>query len=330
MTAYAMLLAPRLGQPGVSVSGPGLLKLVFYSIVFAASLYVASGFLASKSLASEPTAQPLSFARTSDNSHPGGVAQLTIAKKSESLPIVRYGLLEPAILDNGDKWLILIGVGLNQLPGEYLLYTRQAGEDEPAEFLKFSVDHKDYPIINIASDELVELEEFDSISELDFNNSQPPVLPMKPPFAGQWNKDFGQLFLLADNDNPDDSKMVAQNYTWSTAPQLSLVRAPQSGIVTKITSNEKDVSNVIIDHGRGVYSLLHGLTDLTIKVGNGVVAGAVLGKVPALGSRNSRSPGARSPVVASPDRSSDVANARVYWQVQLNDVFVNPLLLTQL
>lgn len=247
--------------------------------------------------------------------YPGGIATLEIPKKSESLPTVRYGLTEPAILARQNRWLILIGLDLEQLPGEYILYTRQAGEDESAEFLQFQVRHKHYPIRHVSADDVVELPDYEKISDLDFSNSQPPELPMLLPFEGEWNDDFGRLFLVEKN-----KEMLAQNHTWASATASSLVRSPQAGIIAKIVTNDWGISNLVLDHGRGVYSILHGLDNLTVELGNGVVAGAVLGKIPEQQSTSSRANKANRPAVT----------AKVHWQVQLNGVFVNPLLMTQL
>ncbi len=259
---------------------------------------------------------PFSVANASEDiNHPGGIAILEIPKKSEELPTVRYGLTEPAILSQENTWQILIGLDINQLPGEYLLYTRQAGDAESAYFLKFQVSHKSYPIVQVPAEELIELPNYEQLSELDFSNSQPPGLPMRLPFEGDWNNGFGQLFLVHQNQ-----KMLAQNHTWGAVKPSSLVRSPQAGIIAKIVTNDVGVSSLVLDHGRGIYSVLHGLDNLAVELGNSVVAGAVLGKVPEQKTTSSR---------AKKTNDSEI-RPKVYWQVQLNGVFVNPLLMTQL
>ena len=64
---------------------------------------------------------------------------------------------------------------------------------------------------------------------------------------------------------------------------------------------------MFLDHGRGLYSVIRGVTDLSIETGNGVMAGAVLGKSPVYEGRNST----------------------ISWQVIMNGVYVNPVLLVE-
>ena len=73
--------------------------------------------------------------------------------------------------------------------------------------------------------------------------------------------------------------------------------------------DEQELATVVLDHGRGLYSVLRGLTDLTVDIGNGVVSGAVLGRLPA---------------------PTDVAQSKLVWQTQLNGVFVDPSLLSEM
>ncbi len=246
--------------------------------------------------------------------HPGGIAEISILKESSDLPTVRYGLIEPAILDSGTKWKILIGIDLQRLPGDYLVYIRPNGEDKTARFEKFQVNHKSYLFKSTSSDKPMQLKEFDELSDLGFSNSQPPILPLTLPIEGDWSDEFGSLYPNAGN-----AETATQNHTYIDSAPRSLIKAPQSGIVCKLHVSENGIAVVVIDHGRGIYSLVHGLSDLAVELGNGVTAGAVIGKVPekiTIKGRQSQS--------ASPDKS------RVYWQVKLNDVFINPLLMTEI
>ncbi len=268
-------------------------------------------------------------------SYPGGVALLKLPKTSNSLPSVRYGLKEPAILDQGSHWLVLLGIGLDQLPGEYVVYTRQTGESESAQFKKFEVIHKNYPLESSESAQRKDIAKIDALSELDFSNTQPPKLPMQLPFEAQWDEQFGKLTV----SNKDADSLV-QNHSSARAATNTLVKAPQQGIISNIIDAPKgaigNTKVLVIDHGRGIYSLLHGVTDLAVEIGNHVVTGAVVAKVPAPG--GTRSGAGRASVTGiSPkqrlnrdNRNANTDMARVFWQVQLNDVLVNPLILTKL
>lgn len=262
-------------------------------------------------------ASPKALSKQNEFSHPGGIAEISIKKESVKLPTARYGLIEPVILDQNTHWRILVGLDLNRLPGDYLIYFRPSGEDTTARFEKFQVTHKSYPLKNSSTKEPERLTEYEEVSELGFSNSQPPSLPLNLPFPGDWNNEFGSLHISSSDTT------FAQNYTYFDSDPRTLVKTPQSGIISKIDTRKGLISTVIIDHGRGIFSLLHGLTDLTVELGNGVTVGAVIGKVPDknLDKGNSRSSQAKRLVQTK---------SRVYWQVKLNNVFVNPLLLTQL
>jgi len=257
---------------------------------------------------------------------PGGVAELWLPKHSEDLPVVRYGLAEPAILDAGERWRVLIGLDLERLPGDYVVYIRQETEEDASQFAKFQVRHRNYALnsksSNTRNTKLIKLPSYDELSELGFNNSQPPLLPMQLPFTAKWNTDFGQR-VMAQNGNSTQT----QRYTFAAATVRTLVKAPQQGIVSKIVSHKDGKTDIVIDHGRGIYSILFGLSDLAVDLGNGVIAGAVIGKVPEL---NSVKRANDSNNTINGDNVKPAPSSTVYWQVQLNGVFVNPLILTKL
>ncbi|MBT8114938.1 MAG: M23 family metallopeptidase [Arenicella sp.] len=243
--------------------------------------------------------------QTNDDRHnyPGGIADLILEKKSTRLPEIKYGIREPATLDLGDRWRVLIGIELDTLPGEYVVYVKPAGEDSSAYTEKFSVVQRVYPIKDHRNLPAARLE-YDQFSELDYENSNQPELPLVFPvnLVDQWSDDFGHLI----EETPES--LVAQNYISLTTTALTTVLAPQNAIVSRIVADEDDYATVFLDHGRGLYSIISGVDDLVVEVGNGVVAGAVIGKLPG----NS-----------SFDRPHTVT-----WQCTLNGVYINPLILT--
>ena len=98
--------------------------------------------------------------------------------------------------------------------------------------------------------------------------------------------------------------------------KLTTVVSPQSAIVSKIAISKSGLSTVFLDHGRGLYSILSGLTDLAVEPGNGLVSGAVIGKLRVEQDR------AHS--------SSSVISKRLIWQTVINKSYVDPQLLTKL
>ena len=116
-----------------------------------------------------------------------------------------------------------------------------------------------------------------------------------------WIKRFGQVL------NTKSEEVIRQNLISTVITNISTVVAPQNAIVSRIETDEFDISTLFLDHGRGLYSVIRGVTDLSIETGNGVMAGAVLGKSPVYEGRNST----------------------ISWQVIMNGVYVNPVLLVE-
>lgn len=238
--------------------------------------------------------------------YPGGIVELQIARQSDDIPEVRFGLRSPAIIDAGSHWRILVGVELGTLPGEYVVYIKRAIKGNTAFSEKFQVQQKIYPL-KAAQEGVASQITHEGFSDLDFDNSAQPNLPLLYPvdLAGQWSDNFGYLV-----EQPDDQSMVAQNYLSLTTTAMAPVVAPQNAIVSKIVRHQTGLATIYLDHGRGLYSIISGLQDLSVTTGNGVVAGAVIGKLPA--------------------NQMNSTISTLFWQCVLNGVYVNPIILTRL
>ena len=237
-------------------------------------------------------------------SYPGGVADLRIEKQNSEIPEIRYGIREPVILEEGDHWRVLIGISLDTLPGDYLLYLKHSVEGTTGEHRKFTVMQKSYQLIDDEASSAAPLHRVrNEISSIDFSNTQQPTLPLQLPLEGAWTESFGYQVMARES-------LIVQNAVSLTTTELANVVSPQDAIVSKIETGEDELSTVYLDHGRGLYSIIEGLTDLTVEIGNGVVAGAVIGRLP--------------------DSDLQVEPKTLVWQTQMNGEFVNPLILTQI
>lgn len=258
--------------------------------------------------------------------YPGGIIDLKINKESTDLPEIKYGLNDVIVLDEGDQWRILIGIDLETLPGDYLLYIKHPNEEISALNQKFSVAQKQpsFLLDPQVNGYPVALNE-EKFSDITFNNSVEPILPLSYPAIGQWTDKFGAI----DTSN-EGGNIFTRNYISLTTTQALPVTAPHNAIVTRVfitpnsTENRRpnlNLSNnnppakenysIVLDHGRGLYSILTGITDITVEPSNGVRAGAVLGKI------------------YSRNFSSNEPNTLI-WQTVLNEAYVNPVILTQL
>ena len=234
--------------------------------------------------------------------YPGGLIELLIDKKSKELPQVRYGTREPIIIEYPNRWQILVGLSLETLPGDYLVYIKRATEDSRAFSLTFKVDQKNYPVLSVNRTKKDVYIKHEKLSDLDYRNTGQPALPLRYPIQGEWSKSFGHVL------NTNDDEVVQQNLISIRITQIGTVVAPHNAIVSRIETNEFDVSSIFLDHGRGLYSIINGITDLSVETGNGVVAGAVLGKSPYYEGRASY----------------------VSWQCVMNGVYINPVILAEL
>lgn len=247
----------------------------------------------------------LAFTANAETNFPGGVAELKLSKISSDLPEVRFGLHEPVIIEKTSHWRILIGLDLDTLPGNYLVYVKQNTEGSSGEHKQLTVEQTHYPLLEFDKQDAVLMRDHKSMSDIDFNNTQQPSLPLLLPAKGKWTDTFGHRSFDSKNN-----KLIAQNAVSLTTTELAMAVAPQNAIVSKIEINDTGIATMFLDHGRGLYSVLEGLKDLTVESGNGVVAGAVLGRL------------------ANTKPNSEIK--RLVWQTQLNGSYVNPLILTQL
>jgi len=237
---------------------------------------------------------------------PGGVAELRIDKLTAELPEIRYGLREPVIIEESNHWRILIGISLDTLPGTYLVYLKHNLEGTSGEHQTIKVDQQHYPLIEgDAKSAALLRREHKTFSEIDFSNTQQPSLPLLLPAKGAWSETFGHQHYDAKKDI-----LMSLNAISMTTTELAMVVAPQNAIVSKVEPDESGSATVFLDHGRGLYSILEGVADLTVAAGNGIVAGAVIGKMAAI------------------EPESNIK--RLIWQTRLNNTYVNPMILTEL
>ena len=242
-------------------------------------------------------------------SHPGGLVEFILPKNSNVLPSVHFGIYEAVIIDQIDHWRVIVGLAVNTLPGDYLVYVKYLDSTSPAYNIKFTVKHKDYPITVIDSNTTAAINlTHKSLSDLDFSNSGQPELPLRKPVEGDWADLFAHRKYSSD-ENLEAPILTTQNYISPTATESRIVVAPAKAIISKIELNDtpSQLATVFLDHGRGLYSIISGVSDLSVALGDGVVAGSVIGKL-SLSSKPSE----------------------LKWQCLLNGVYVNPLILTQI
>ena len=246
-----------------------------------------------------------------DFNHAGGIAEILINKKSTDLPDIKFGIHQPTIIDEKSHWRVLIGLDLETIPGEYLIYLKRKVNDATSEHIKFFIEQKKQTIETIDKKLARDVKKTHSdLSLLDFENTQQPNLPLKLPVSGDWNLNFGTIYYHSKKKTSEIQNLIALEIE-----NIVSIRSPENAIISNIISNDADGSStVFLDHGRGLFSIIDGITDLNVEIGNGVLSGAVIGKV--------------TPITDS--RKESVIAKRLTWQCVLNGTYVNPIFLTQL
>lgn len=283
--------------------------------VILASMLIPLFCLAEQSKTEVVSAAPQPIKQSAQrHNFPGGVMELKVRKNGPKIPTITYGLAKPILIEHTDYWKVLIGIDLDTIPGQYVAYVKQADSDEPAYSLQFEIQHRSYPAVTV--DKLPEfIATPDKLSEIDFDNSAEPQLPLQLPAEGLWDNYFGHVMITAPKKSKQNQKFATQQYmSLLDTDKSTVIIAPQDGVISRIEQSEsKQRYTVYIDHGRGLYSLICGLSELAIELGDGVVNGAVIGKF------DSKLP------------NSDVSQAiQLRWQVVMNGVLVDPVILTEL
>ena len=243
-------------------------------------------------------------------SFPGGITEVLIKKKGPLLPEIKYGIQQPTIIEQNDHWRILVGLSLDTIPGEYLIYLKHDLDDATSENIKFTVKQKDQTIVLSNTKLNSEIERtHKNVNKLGYENSRQPNLPLLFPAKGNWNLDFGSIHY-----NPKNKKSKIQNQLLLKTKNVISVLSPENALVSNIINNQNGTSTIFLDHGRGLYSVMSGITDLSVEIGNGVLSGAVIGKV----------------TPKTDFKKTPVAATTLTWQCILNGIYVNPATLTKL
>ena len=242
--------------------------------------------------------------------HPGGVIELELLKQTDELPELKFGLAEPVIIEYKDHWRVLLGINLDTLPGQYVLYYKPNFEGASGEYKEVYIQQKAQPfVVRDSSKDLLDAANIthQTLSDLDYSNSQQPSLPLLTPVSGTWSDNFGYNFF----DEKKKSVLIPNSAVLLSSSEGYVV-SPQNAIVSRISTDKLGLSTLYLDHGRGLYSVLIGIQDITVETGNGIVAGAVLGRL------------------MDDDFSSQNKQPKLIWQTIVNGAYVNPAILSEL
>jgi murein DD-endopeptidase MepM/ murein hydrolase activator NlpD len=240
---------------------------------------------------------------------PGGVVTFQLAGAPDQIPVVTFNGRQVMVVRQGDTWLAVLGIGLSIEPGDYHVNVQQLGGGEQK--LPFTVKPKEYTVqklkvppsqVNLSpeNEERVKMESAKVRAVLDaFTARVPSTLRLEQPVPGVRQTSFGKRRVFnGESRNPHSGMDIA-------APTGTPIKAPLAGRVVDVGSYFFNGNNVVIDHGLGLATMYCHLSKISVKVGQELKLGDVLGEVGATGR---------------------VTGPHLHWGVSLNGAMVDPSL----
>ncbi len=241
---------------------------------------------------------------------PGGIATVVLGPADTPRPTAQFG--EPPILvvKDADRWVGIVGIGLDIVPGRYIVKTTD--EDHSAHAHEFTVRAHRYrvtpprPTVKSRGSRppppaLSDVTYERAVQALTRRRAgRAPGLPLRTPAQDSGLEDrFGEREVDAQTSSLP-IRFVAFEVSTDT-----VVHAPAAGRIVEVL--ERAAGHVVIvDHGMGLVSVLWPISPVAVRAGQDVDSGATLG-VPA--------------------SQADTEAVELRWSVALNAEFVNPRLL---
>lgn len=245
---------------------------------------------------------------------PGGIAIIEIARDTPHTPKAWFKDDSVITLQDGDRWLAIVGLHLSQSPGKEKLRV-QLGQDMMT--VSFEVVDKKYPEqritvknprhVNPNKDDMERISRDSKrigAAKRHYSEAPPPNLRLEPPVYGERSSAFGLKRFFNDQPrNPHSGLDIA-------APSGTPIKAPADGVVIEAGDFFFNGNTVFLDHGQGLVTMYCHMNEIDIKKGASVKTGDVIGKVGMTGR---------------------VTGPHLHWGVILNGNLVDPeLLLTKL
>ncbi len=227
------------------------------------------------------------------NPIPGGIAVIYLADKSSTKPSVKFGNKEILVLKDNKKWVAVIGLSREILPGNYLINIEL--EDRSKVSQLFRVD----PIPASMPGRIIELPEalldmkFEPVklSHLLANDQTYPFSGPKavvPVFKMQQIVSKGQYvpygLIIKKGKN---TELIDHSWITYITDTESVVASPGDGVVEHMGQLDDKAIYVVLHHGMGMRSIISNLKYTSLKVGDtikskaplGITAGSVKGRV---------------------------------------------------
>lgn len=245
---------------------------------------------------------------------PGGVAVVEIAGNTQAVPKAWFGERRVITIQEGGRWLAIVGLPLSQKAGNASLHVQVDGDKDK---IKFEVVDKKYPEqritvknprhVNPNPDDLKRIASDSKrigAAKRHYSDATPTSLRLKPPVYGERSSAFGlRRFFNGEARNPHSGMDIA-------AATGTPIKAPADGSVIEAGDFFFNGNTVFLDHGQGLVTMYCHMDRIDIKKGEKLKTGDVIGKVGMTGR---------------------VTGPHLHWGVILNGNLVDPeLLLTEM
>ena len=234
-----------------------------------------------------------------NSSFPGGLVLLDIGSSEWA----KFDNKDVMVLKKRSSNLAILGIGLQQGPGEYQIETQEGN-------LSFSIKPKTYPTqhltiknkhhVNPPKRDLDRIfREKREMSEVfkSFRSEKNIDINFSLPSEGIISSEFGlRRYLNGQARSPHSGIDIA-------ASQGTSVHAPSSGIVAKIGDFFFNGKTVLLDHGQGLITMYCHLSKINVNEYEKIEKGVKIGEIGMTGR---------------------VTGAHLHWGVSLNNVRVNP------
>ncbi len=258
-------------------------------------LVLTSGWIAAVASATElPLARP----------SPGGLAIVDLGPATAERPNARFGRRQILVVRDRQRWMAVVGLAPGIVPGEYVIATEPEASLHTFQ-VQPTIQSADASRTVTPSNAMrlttAQLDAYATASTEPWSEPNPLPWPLQRPSAGEyWHAHS------AAADTSDQYRSIE-----ITTAAGATIGAPGTGTVVRVftgsPTGQSSAQSILIDHGRGMVSIVYGLDAVSVNALQPVQRGERLGTV---GNR------------------SDDTDPWVGWMLFVNGVTVDALLFT--